>query len=69
MPSLAGAAIIIGMNSSHAVSKVLLVADQRTRTPRTVSPPLRRYRLARLRIDGRSTEPGARFDHLKRVFD
>jgi hypothetical protein len=61
--------MILAMNSSHTVSKVLLVADQRPRTPRTADAPLRRYRLARLRIDGRSTEPGARFDHPKRTFD
>jgi hypothetical protein len=69
MPSLAGKSMILSMNSPHTVSKVLLVADQRSRTPRTAVSPLRRYRLARLRIDGRSTQPGARFDHLKRVFD
>lgn len=57
------------MNSSHAVSKVLLVPDQRFRAPRTATAPLRRYRIARLRLDGRSTEPEARFDHLKRAFD
>jgi hypothetical protein len=30
---------------------------------------VRRYRLARLHIDGRSSDPASRFDHLKRVYD
>jgi hypothetical protein len=51
------------------VSKVLLVADQRAGSPRAAADPVRRYRIARLRFDGRSTQPEARFEHLKRVFD
>lgn len=57
------------MNSPHMVSKVLLVADQRAGSPRAAADPVRRYRIARLRFDGRSTQPEARFEHLKRVFD
>jgi hypothetical protein len=30
---------------------------------------VRRYRLARLRFDGRAADPAARFEHLKRTFD
>jgi hypothetical protein len=33
---------------------------------------VRRYRLARLRLDGRSSKPGTdphRFEHLKRMYD
>jgi hypothetical protein len=30
---------------------------------------VRRYRLARLRFDGRSADPASRFAHLKRTFD
>jgi hypothetical protein len=33
------------------------------------SAPIRRYRLARLRFDGRSADPASRYEHLKRVFD
>jgi hypothetical protein len=57
------------MNSPHTVSKVLLVEDARTPSNRAAVVPVRRYRLARLRLDSRSAEPGARFDHIKRVFD
>ncbi|HWF53510.1 MAG TPA: hypothetical protein VG223_02725 [Solirubrobacteraceae bacterium] len=57
------------MNSPQTVSKLLLVADERGGAPAASAPLVRRYRLARLRLDGRSSAPGARFDHLKRVFD
>ena len=69
MPPGARAAIILTMNSPQTVSKLLLVADQRGGSNAATVAPVRRYRLARLRLDGRATEPGARFEHLKRVFD
>jgi hypothetical protein len=68
MRPLAGKLIILDMNRPQSLSKVLLVAEPRG-THRDTTEPLRRYRLARLRLDGRSTQPQARFDHLKRVFD
>jgi hypothetical protein len=50
-------------------SKVLLVADRRSVAAEPGTVPLRRYRLARLRLDGRVAEPASRFEHLKRVYD
>jgi hypothetical protein len=50
-------------------SKVLLVADRRAVAGARGSVPLRRYRLARLRLDGRTADPASRFEHLKRVYD
>ena len=50
-------------------SKVLLVADRRSSASESGAAPLRRYRLARLRFDGREAEPASRFEHLKRVYD
>lgn len=50
-------------------SKVLLVADRRVATTEPGTTAVRRYRLARLRFDGRAPEPASRFEHLKRVFD
>ncbi|MEA2159937.1 MAG: hypothetical protein QOD66_2317 [Solirubrobacteraceae bacterium] len=50
-------------------SKVLLVADRRSVAAEPGTAPLRRYRLARLRLDGRAAEPASRFEHLKRVYD
>ncbi len=50
-------------------SKVLLIADRRPPATEAGTAAVRRYRLARLRFDGRDAEPASRFDHLKRVFD
>jgi hypothetical protein len=50
-------------------SKVLLVADRRSAVSEPGTAPLRRFRLARLRFDGRDAEPASRFEHLKRVYD
>jgi hypothetical protein len=47
-------------------SKVVLVRAERE-AERAV--PVRRYRLARLRLDCRSGDPASRFEHLKRVYD
>jgi hypothetical protein len=47
----------------------LLVADPRPTLPDAAGAPVRRYRLARLRFDGRDGDPSQRFEHLKRTFD
>ena len=49
--------------------KVILVEDPRRTSPGPDVAPLRRYRLARLRLDGRSQDPASRFEHLARVYD
>jgi hypothetical protein len=61
--------IISAMNRPATSPRVLLVRDRAgsTAAPRPV--PIRRYRLARLRLDSRATNPGSRFEHLKRSFD
>ncbi len=60
--------MILAMTRPIRSPRLLLVADPR---PASLEPglPVRRYRLARLRLDGRSPEPELRFEHLKRVFD
>lgn len=50
-------------------SKVLLVTDRQSRSGEPGTVPVRRYRLARLRLDGRASGPASRFEHLKRVYD
>lgn len=50
-------------------SRVVLIEDRGEKRTKPVAVPLRRYRLARLRFEGRSREPGARFEHLGRVYD
>jgi hypothetical protein len=62
--------IMLSMNpSSAAVSKVMLVADRSAPSHRAGAMPIRRFRIARLRLDGRLAQPESRFEHLKRVFD
>jgi hypothetical protein len=50
-------------------SKVILVEDSRAERGSERIEPVRRYRLARLKLDCRSGDPNARFDHLKRIYD
>ncbi|MGI8430614.1 MAG: hypothetical protein ACR2OB_15220 [Solirubrobacteraceae bacterium] len=59
------------MTNPASSSRVLLVPDRRINDsdPESGSAPLRRYRLARLRFDGRAVDSECRFEHLKRVYD
>ena len=57
------------MASPIRSSKVVLVEERRDEAPETPVAPLRRYRLARLRFDGRMHDQSLRFEHLKRVYD
>ena len=50
-------------------SKVFLLADRRELGDETGTIAVRRYRLARLRLEARPAEPQLRFEHLKRVYD
>jgi hypothetical protein len=56
------------MTPLPAVSRLMLVVDDR---PAPVSAPLvrRRYRLARLDVNGRLPDASDRFSYLKRVHD
>ena len=49
-------------------SKVVLVEERRPEAEPS-GAPIRRYRLARLRLHSRSHDPASRFEHLKRVYD
>jgi hypothetical protein len=61
--------MILAMTRPLTSSKLLLIADSLPVTPDHTPVPVRRYRLARLRFEGRLTEPSRRFEHLKQVFD
>jgi hypothetical protein len=61
--------IILAMTRPNTSSKVLLVADRRGISSEPGVIPVRRFKLARLRFDGRTAEGGTRFEHLKRVYD
>lgn len=70
MRALAARRIILPMTPRpHTVSKVVLITDSRDAAPGSADRSIRRFRLARLRFDGRELEPPARYDHLKRAFD
>ena len=59
------------MSAQSAISpaRVLLVERRDTVAPRDPNAPkIRRYRLARLQLNGRPTGR-ARFEHLRRVYD
>jgi hypothetical protein len=61
--------IMLPMTRSTPASKVLLIADRRPTTQGRQTVPIRRYRLARVRLDGRPAGGESRFDYLKRVYD
>jgi hypothetical protein len=69
MRALAAGPIIVRMTQPDRSLKVVLVEDRRGVTDARHVGSVRRYRLARLRLDGRSSDPEARFEHLKRVYD
>jgi hypothetical protein len=69
MSVLALGAIISAMTRPLTSSKVVLVADRRMDGSQPGAVPVRRYRLARLRFDGRPSGSDCRFEHLKRVYD
>lgn len=61
--------IILPMTRPITASKVLLIADRRMPTQSRQTIPIRRYRIARLRLDGRPASAESRFEYLKRVYD
>jgi hypothetical protein len=69
MWALAGEPIMLDMIRPNSSSKVLLVADRREQQVDSAAAPVRRFRLARVRLQPRSTEPAARYEHLKQVYD
>jgi hypothetical protein len=62
------AGIMLAMTNPLTASKVLLVADRRATAGRGDTAPVRRYRLARLQLDGRALTPRARPSALRRVY-
>jgi hypothetical protein len=57
------------MTTSRPSSKVVLVADRRPTPAVAGVPAVRRYRLAKLRLDPRPSDPETRYEHLKRVYE
>ena len=61
--------IMLVMTRPLTASKVLLVADRRQLPASRRDTPIRRYRLARLRLDSRPAGSESRFEYLKRTYD
>jgi hypothetical protein len=61
--------IMFAMTRPLKTSKVLLVEDRRGEAAQSASAPVRRYRIARLRLNppAAGREPG--FEYLKRLYD
>jgi hypothetical protein len=57
-------------NRSAAAARILLLERRDTVAPRDPNGTrVRRYRLARVRVDGRAAGGSSRFEHLKRTYD
>jgi hypothetical protein len=57
------------MTNSAATAKLTLLEDRRGRTTVNGSSPVRRFRLARVRVDGPAPAPRERFEYLRRTHD
>jgi hypothetical protein len=61
--------IILAMTRTAPSSKVLLVEDRRLEHVEPGTAIVRRYRLARLRLDSRPAGATSPFEYLKRTYD
>jgi hypothetical protein len=69
MRGLRLAPIILAMTSALTPPKVLLVEDRRAARSHGESMPVRRYRIARLRLAPPPAAGASRFEYLKRTYD
>jgi hypothetical protein len=69
MRDLGTGTIILPMTNPATSAKLLIVEDRRSATAAADGMPVRRYRIARLRVDSRPRTDASRFEHLKRVYD
>lgn len=69
MWGLGAAPMMLAMTTHLAVSKVLLVADPRNVSTGPEAVIIRRYRLARRRLEGRAGAPIARSGRSERSYD
>lgn len=60
--------IILVMTRPNRSPRALPITD-RPAPPTGVVQPVRRYRLAKLRLDARIAGSASRFEHLKRTYD
>jgi hypothetical protein len=57
------------MTNPGTSAKLLLVEDRRSAVAAADGMPVRRFRIARLQVDGRPRTDASRYEHLKRVYD
>jgi len=57
------------MTNPASSAKLLLVEDRRSAAAASDGVPVRRFRIARLRVDSRPRADASRYEHLKRVYD
>jgi hypothetical protein len=57
------------MTNPATSAKLLLIEDRRGAAAAADGAPVRRFRLARLRLEDRQRDEMSRFEHLKRVYD
>lgn len=66
---LARGSIILAMTRPAPSSKVVLLEDRRGGAAPADGAQVRRYRLARLRLDGPTASGSSRFEYLKHSHD
>jgi hypothetical protein len=69
MQDLAREAIIMPMTNPATSAKLLLIEDRRGAAAAADGMTVRRFRLARLRLEDRRRDDASRYEHLKRVYD
>jgi hypothetical protein len=57
------------MTNPATSAKLLLIEDRRDAAAAADVVPVRRFRLARLRLEDRQRDEMSRFEHLKPVYD
>ncbi len=60
---------MLSMPSTSATRRLILVPATSSPRAKPLSPGVRRFRLAQLRLEGRDVSRGERFTHLKRNYD
>jgi hypothetical protein len=60
---------MLGMTTAIAASRLVLVGPTRASSRGRDGAAVRRYRLARLRVEGERRPGAPRHEHLKRLYD
>lgn len=69
MQDLGPGPIMLPMTYPATSAKLMLIEDRRGAAAAADGVPVRRFRLARLRLEDRQREQASRYEYLKRVYD